>query len=620
MPRLRLDPTAPSGIAVAVEPSQVIYRGAVAGQVSPGVQSVVAGTNVTVDNTDPKNPIVSATGGGGGGGAVDSVNGQTGVVVLDADDIDDTSTLQKFVTAEDLTTLANTSGTNTGDQDLSALALKTNVLELDNTDAFTPASDYHPATKKYVDDSITAGGGYTDEQAQDAVGTILTDSSEIDFTYSDATPSITASLVAGSIDEAKLDASVNASLDLADSAVQNLADLGVTATATELNYTDGVTSNIQTQIDTKADSADLATVAISGDYNDLSNKPDLSALNDVVTEANLAAFPATGDGDHVYIAEDTGYMYRWNGTGYTQLTDQTAIWGQVGGTLSNQTDLQAALDAKQDAGDYATTSALTTGLATKADTSHSHSIADVTSLQDSLDAKQATLVSGTSIKTINGDSVLGSGDLVIESSDEVAIGTAEPTSGETLWVDTDDTSEDALTALVDSHVADTANPHNVTKTQVGLGSVDNVSTAEIYAEMADGLYPIGTVYTNTTNANNPSTYILGASGQTWVPYAEDRVIGGKSSGGTFGTAGAELGAETHTHPLSNNGQAKITVSATRLHAAVVTTSTWTETIRRQNLTSDTASTRTDAVGLMGTTDAGSTLQPTVVAYIWERVA
>lgn len=30
-----------------------------------GVQSVVAGTNVTVDNTDPLNPIVSATGGGG---------------------------------------------------------------------------------------------------------------------------------------------------------------------------------------------------------------------------------------------------------------------------------------------------------------------------------------------------------------------------------------------------------------------------------------------------------------------------------------------------------------------------------------------------------------------------
>jgi len=34
--------------------------------------------------------------------------------------------------------------------------------------------------------------GYTDEQAQDAVGSILVDSSTVDFTYNDAAPSITA--------------------------------------------------------------------------------------------------------------------------------------------------------------------------------------------------------------------------------------------------------------------------------------------------------------------------------------------------------------------------------------------------------------------------------------------
>jgi hypothetical protein len=36
--------------------------------------------------------------------------------------------------------------------ELNAKALKTNVLELDNTTAFTPDADYEPATKKYVDD------------------------------------------------------------------------------------------------------------------------------------------------------------------------------------------------------------------------------------------------------------------------------------------------------------------------------------------------------------------------------------------------------------------------------------------------------------------------------------
>jgi len=39
----------------------------VTGLPDAGIQSVVAGTNVTVDNTDPLNPIVSATGGGAAG-------------------------------------------------------------------------------------------------------------------------------------------------------------------------------------------------------------------------------------------------------------------------------------------------------------------------------------------------------------------------------------------------------------------------------------------------------------------------------------------------------------------------------------------------------------------------
>lgn len=46
--------------------------------------------------------------------------------------------------------------------------------------------------------------GYTDENAQDAVGSILVDSSTIDFTYSDSTPSITGVVIDGSITFSKL--------------------------------------------------------------------------------------------------------------------------------------------------------------------------------------------------------------------------------------------------------------------------------------------------------------------------------------------------------------------------------------------------------------------------------
>lgn len=55
---------------------------------------------------------------------VQSVAGRTGAVVLDADDVDDSTTAHKFVTASDITNLGNLSGTNSGDQDLSSYQLQ----------------------------------------------------------------------------------------------------------------------------------------------------------------------------------------------------------------------------------------------------------------------------------------------------------------------------------------------------------------------------------------------------------------------------------------------------------------------------------------------------------------
>jgi hypothetical protein len=77
------------------------------------------------------------------GGAVDSVNSKTGVVVINKTDIglsnvvnaDTTTTMnitdsfnKRFVTDANLTTIANQSGTNSGDQDLSVLVTKTTTI------------------------------------------------------------------------------------------------------------------------------------------------------------------------------------------------------------------------------------------------------------------------------------------------------------------------------------------------------------------------------------------------------------------------------------------------------------------------------------------------------------
>lgn len=51
--------------------------------------------------------------------------------------------------------------------------------------------------------------------------------------------------------------------------------------------------------------------------------------------------------------------------------------------------------------------------ATYTPTAHTHTISNITNLQTTLNSKQATLVSGTNIKTINNQSILGSGNIAI---------------------------------------------------------------------------------------------------------------------------------------------------------------------------------------------------------------
>ena len=82
------------------------------------------------------NSVVEISG-SGGGGAVDSVNSQTGSVVLDADDISDASTTNKFTTSSDISKLAGIESNATADQ--TATEIKTAYESNSDTNAFTDA-------------------------------------------------------------------------------------------------------------------------------------------------------------------------------------------------------------------------------------------------------------------------------------------------------------------------------------------------------------------------------------------------------------------------------------------------------------------------------------------------
>tara|TARA_A200000159_G_scaffold164775_2_gene196190 strand:- start:8 stop:397 length:390 start_codon:yes stop_codon:yes gene_type:complete len=75
---------------------------------------------------------------------------------------------------------------------------------------------------------------------------------------------------------------------LADGAIAVSEITGVTVSATEINRLTGLTSDVQTQINTKAATASLHAVATSGAYSDVTGTPSLgtaAALN-VGTGAN----------------------------------------------------------------------------------------------------------------------------------------------------------------------------------------------------------------------------------------------------------------------------------------------------------------------------------------------
>jgi hypothetical protein len=72
-----------------------------------------------------------------------------------------------------------------------------------------------------------------------------------------------------------------------------------------------------------------------------------SYVDDVLEAANVAALPATGETGKIYITLDTNKIYRWTGSVYVEISPSVGtVWGGITGTLSNQTDLQNALNAK----------------------------------------------------------------------------------------------------------------------------------------------------------------------------------------------------------------------------------------------------------------------------------
>lgn len=180
-------------------------------------------------------------------------------------------------------------------------------------------------------------------------------------------------------------------------------DTPITVGSTEETTVEGALGAINTSLSNKQNQSLSSAITVDGTQQ-TTVEGALNALNIYANskQNNLTAGNNITISSNVISAKDTTYVA---GTGISITEDSddnlvisntqtSAEWGNISGTLSNQTDLQTALSDKQD-----------------------------------------TLVSGTNIKTVNNNSLLGSGNLDID-----ALPTQTGQSGKFLTTDGTDAS------------------------------------------------------------------------------------------------------------------------------------------------------------------------------------
>ena len=159
-----------------------------------------------------------------------------------------------------------------------------------------------------------------------------------------------------------------------------------------------------------------------------------SSIDEIIEADSKSDFPTTGESSKIYIALDTNLTYRWAGTQYVEISPSLAL-GETSSTAYRGDRGKIAYDHSQK----------TSGNphnVTKKDVGLSN-VPNVTT-----NDQTPTFTESTTLTKL--------------------------TSGEKLSVAFGKISK-AITDLI-NHIANKNNPHEVTKTQVGLGNVPNVST------------------------------------------------------------------------------------------------------------------------------------------------
>jgi hypothetical protein len=204
--------------------------------------------------------------GGGGGGAVSSVNGQTGAVNLNADDIDDAATTHRFATAAQLSAvdaLGTASTADTGDFDPSGSAAAaqaasqpldadlTTIAAANNGAVLAATTASFTTADESKLDAIEAGADVTDTTNVTAAGALM--DSEVDADLK--TLSLPANTTISTFGASLID-------DADNTAARSTLGLGTAATTAAADYATAAQGALA---DSATQPGDLGTLAVQDD-------------------------------------------------------------------------------------------------------------------------------------------------------------------------------------------------------------------------------------------------------------------------------------------------------------------------------------------------------------------
>lgn len=171
----------------------------------------------------------------------------------------------------------------------------------------------------------------------------------------------------------------------------------------------------------------IATVSIDGTSTDLYAPAGGSSVDPATAAPSMDGTAAVGSSvkyareDHVHPSDTSrlsGVILNTSSEPYNVPVANSSATIYIGDGLS-VSDSNDRITLKAKTGTTSTTVAVG---------NHTHTVAGINGLQSALDAKQATLVSGTNIKTINNESLLGSGNIAISGGVSMSTATVTLTS------------------------------------------------------------------------------------------------------------------------------------------------------------------------------------------------